>query len=89
MAIGQKINNVTERVIMTRDLSSEVELELFNGDSRGVHPMQFLNRVKEYNQFCNSNWEMKLLKVMKCFKGSPAVWAEVHKGCLLYTSRCV
>ena len=41
--------------------------------------MQFLNRVKEYNQFCNSNWEVKLLKIMKCFKGSSAVWAEVHK----------
>ena len=41
--------------------------------------MQFLNRVKDFNQFCNSNWEVKMLKIMKCFKGSSAVWAEVHK----------
>ena len=42
--------------------------------------MQFLNRVRDFNRFCNNNWEVKLLKVMKCFKGSPVVWAEVHKG---------
>ena len=41
--------------------------------------MQFLNRVKEFNQFCRSNWEVQLLKIMKCFKGNSAVWAEVHK----------
>ena len=41
--------------------------------------MQFLNRVKEFNQFSSSNWEVKMLKIMKCFKGSSAVWAEVHK----------
>ena len=28
MAISQQVNTVTERVIMTRDISSEVELEL-------------------------------------------------------------
>ena len=60
-------------------MNIDIDLELFNCENRGVHPMQFLNRVKEFNQFCRSSWEVQLLKIMKCFKGNSAVWAEVHK----------
>ena len=59
-------------------MNIDIDLELFNCENRGVHPMQFLNRVKEFNQFCQSNSEVQLLKIMKCFKGNSAVWAEVH-----------
>ena len=80
MAISQ-VNTDTERVpvIMTRDVSSEVELELFSCDNRRVHPMQFLNRVREFNKFNTSSWEVQLLKILKCFKGSSEIWAEVHR----------
>ena len=40
--------------------------------------MQFLNRVREFNRFNSSSWEIKLLKILKCFKGSSEIWAEVH-----------
>ena len=80
MAISQKVNNVTERVIMTRDVSNETELEQFSCDNRGVHPTHFLNRVWEFNRFNNSSWEVQLLKISTCFKGSSAIWAEVHKN---------
>ena len=42
--------------------------------------MHFLNRVREFNQFNNNNWEVQLLKISKCFKGSSAIWAEVYKN---------
>ena len=38
-AISQQVNTVAERVIMTRDVSSEVELETFSCDNKRVHPM--------------------------------------------------
>ena len=41
--------------------------------------MQFLNRVREFNRFNNSSWEVQLLKILKCFKGSSEIWAEVHR----------
>ena len=40
--------------------------------------MQFLNRTWEFNRFNSSSWEVKLLKILKCFKGSAEIWAEVH-----------
>ena len=79
MAISQQVNTVTERVIMTRDVSSDVELESLSYDNKRVHPMQFLNRVMEFNKFNTSNWEIQLLKILKCFKGSSEIWAEVHR----------
>ena len=69
---------------MTRDVSSEVELETFSCDNKKVHPMQFISRVREFNKFSTNNWEVQLLKIFKCFKGSSEIWAEVHKtkwGC--------
>ena len=84
MAISQQVNTVTERVFMTRDVSSEVELEPFSCDNRRVHPMQFLNRVMEFNKFNTSSWEVQLLKILKCFKGSSEIWAEVHKLSLIH-----
>ena len=35
--------------------------------------------MRDFNQFCNNNWEVKILKIVKCFKGNSAVWAEAHK----------
>ena len=79
---SQKSNNVAERIIYTRDAKDEVELETFCNENRRVHPMQFLNRVREFNRFNSNSWEVKLLKILKCFKGNSEI-------CLLYTSRCV
>ena len=79
IAINEKLNRVTEHIVIAKDLNSDIDLELFNCENRGVHPMQFLNRVREFNQFCRSSWEIQLLKIMKCFRGNSAVWAEVHK----------
>ena len=62
----------------TREARDEIELEQFNCDNRRVHPMQFLSRVREFNRFNNSSWEIKLLKILKCFKGNSEIWAEVH-----------
>ena len=64
MAISQQVNTVTERVIMTRDVSSDVELESFSCDNKRVHPMQFLNRVREFNKFNTSSWEVQLLSLI-------------------------
>ena len=64
--------------------SSEVELETFSCDNKRVHPMQFISRVREFNKFNTNSWEVQLLKILKCFKGSSEIWAEVHKtewGC--------
>ena len=41
--------------------------------------MQFLSRVREFNRFNSSSWEVNLLKILKCFKGSSEIWAEVHR----------
>ena len=81
VAISQKVNNITERVIVTWDVNNDTELEPFRCDNRGMHPMQFLNRVRECNRFNNNSWEVQLpvLKIIKCFKRSSAIWAEVHK----------
>ena len=43
MVINKKLDSVNEQVVITRNVDSEIELELFTGDRRGVHPMQFLN----------------------------------------------
>ena len=49
VAISQKVNNITAWVMFTWDVNNDVELELFSCDDRGVHPMQFLNRAREFN----------------------------------------
>ena len=41
---------------------------------------RFLNRVREFNQFNGSSWEVKLIKIFKCFKGNAEIWAEVHRN---------
>ena len=41
--------------------------------------MQLLNRVREFNKFNSNSWEVQMLKIIKCFKGSSAIWAEVHR----------
>ena len=41
--------------------------------------MQFLNRAKEFRKFSNNGWEVQLLKIIKCFKESSAIWAEAHR----------
>ena len=46
--------------------------------------MRFLNQAREYNRFSSSNWEVQLLKILKCFKGSSTIWVEAHRvewGC--------
>ena len=83
--IHKKVNGVTERVIVTRDLYNEIELENFNHENRVIHPMRFLNQTREYNHFSNHSWEIQLTKIVRCFKGNSILWAD----CLLYTSRCV
>ena len=60
IAINQKLNNITERVVIMRDVNNEIELETFCNESRRVHPMQFLNRVREFNQFNGNSWKVKL-----------------------------
>ena len=42
--------------------------------------MHFVNQVREFNRFNNNSWEIQLLKISKYFKGSSAIWAEVHKN---------
>ena len=78
VAVSQNLSSVAERVLYTREARDDIELEQFNCDNRRVHPMQFLSRVREFNQFNSSSWEVKLLKILKCFKGSSEIWAEVH-----------
>ena len=46
--------------------------------------MRFINQTREYHRFSNSSWEVQLLKIVKRFKGSSTIWAEVHRvewGC--------
>ena len=76
--INKKLTGVTERIVITRDINNEIELESFSCEIRTVHPMQFLNRTREFSRFNNNSWEMQLLRIIKCFKGSSAIWAEAH-----------
>ena len=76
--IQRKFTGVTERVIVTRDMYNEIELENFNHENRIIHPMRFLNQTREYNHFSNQNWEIQLTKIIKCFKGNSIIWAEAH-----------
>ena len=76
--IRKNLTGNTERVVITRDLYNEMELELFSYENRSIHPMRFINQTREYHHFSNNNWEIQLTKIIRCFK-----------GCLLYTSRCV
>ena len=73
LVINKKLSNVTERVLITRDVNNEIELETFCSENRRVHPMQFLNRVRELNKFNGSSWEVKLIKIFKCFKGNSEI----------------
>ena len=59
-AISQKLNNVTEQILITRDVNNDIELESFSCDSRVVHPMQFLNHAREFSKFNHNNWEVQL-----------------------------
>ena len=77
--INKKLTVVTERVIITRDLHNEIELETFSYENRAIHPMRFINQTREYNRFSNSSWEVQLMKIVKCFKGSSNIWAEAHR----------
>ena len=74
--INKKLTGVTERVVITHDLHNEIELEAFSCENRAVHPMRFINQTREYHRFSNSSWEVQLMKIVKCFKGSSAIWAE-------------
>ena len=38
VTISKKLNNVAEQVVITRDMSIDIDLELFNCENRGVHP---------------------------------------------------
>ena len=76
VVVSQKSNNVAERIIYTRDAKDEVELETFCNENRRIHPMQFLNGVREFSRFNSNSWEVKLLKILKCFKGNSEIWAE-------------
>ena len=38
VAISQKMNNITERILVTRDVNNDIELESFSHDSRGGTP---------------------------------------------------
>ena len=78
--INKNISSINDRVIVTRDFYNEIELENFSHENRVIHPMRFLNQTRDYNYFSSSSWEVKLNKIIKCFKGN---------SCLLYTSRCV
>ena len=77
--IHKKVTGVTERVIVTRDLYNEIELETFNHENRVIHPMRFFNQTREYNHFSNHSWEIQLTKIVRCFKGNSIIWAEVHR----------
>ena len=77
--IQRKFTGVTERVIVTRDMYNQIELENFNHENRVIDPMSFLNHTREYNHFSNQNWEIQLTKIVKCFKGNSIVWAEAHR----------
>ena len=74
--IHKKVTGVTERVIVTRDLYNEIELETFSHENKVIHPMRFLNQTREYNRFSNNSWEIQLTKIIRCFKGNSIIWAE-------------
>ena len=67
LAISQTFSSVNERIVITRDNNNDLDIESFNCDSRGIHPMQFLNRVRDSNPFCNNSWEINFLKILKLF----------------------
>ena len=45
--INKKLTGVTERVLITRDLHNEVELEASCCENSAVHPMRFLNQARD------------------------------------------
>ena len=72
LAINQRLTNVSERV------NIEIELGYFSNERRGVNPMQFLNAIKSFNKYNKESWEIKLVRILKYFKGDAKIWADAH-----------
>ena len=83
--IHKNCTGVTERIIVTRDAYGEIELENFDYENKIIHPMRFLNQAREYSRFSNHNWEIQLMKIVRCFKGNSVIWVEAHRGAVSYT----
>ena len=79
VAVSQNLNNVAERILYTRDAKDDIELEPFCCDNPRVHPMQFLNRVREFNRFNSNSWEVQLLRKGKfCNMGGGPQLSLIH-----------
>ena len=39
---------------------------------------QFLNSVKSFNKYNQESWELKLVRIVKYFKGDAKIWADAH-----------
>ena len=37
IAINEKLNSVTEHIVIAKDMNSDIDLEVFNCENRGVH----------------------------------------------------
>ena len=77
--IQRNYTGTTERIIVTRDAYGEIELENFNYENRIIHPIRFLDQAREYSRFSNQNWEIQLMKIVRCFKGNSIIWVEAHR----------
>ena len=56
-----------ERILITRDVNNKIELKSFSCESKAVHPMQFLNRTREFSRFNNNTWEFAVVAYNKMF----------------------
>ena len=43
-----------------------------------MNPIQFLHSVKGFNKYNQESWEIKLVRILKYFKGDAKIWADAH-----------
>ena len=90
VAISQKVNNIAEQVVFTRDANNDIELESFSCDNR-VGGYTLYSSLIEYGNLTDSitiAGRYNYLKLHNVSKRVPR-YGRRYTDCLLYTSRCV
>lgn len=59
-------------------MEGRIELEYFNPENKTIQSVQLVKLVREFNRYSNMSWELKLRKIVKCFKGRSGAWGEMH-----------
>lgn len=82
--VNQKVGNITQQVsdkleinVNTSNNDENMLIDFSNRD-REIHPMKFLQILKEYDKLNKEVWDIKFIKINKHFKGEAGAWLETH-----------